>query len=85
MRTAIYARVSTHNQAQAQTIEQQIERLQAHVREQGWVLEQEHIYQDNGYSGAKLNRPGLDALRDHAVPADFDLVLITAPDRLARN
>ena len=85
MRTAIYVRVSTHNQAQAQTIEQQIERLQAHVRDQGWVLKEEHIYQDNGYSGAKLNRPGLDALRDHAVLADFDLVLITAPDRLARN
>ena len=64
---------------------QQIERLQAHIRDKGWVLEAEHIYQDNGYSGAKLNRPGLDALRDHAVLADFDLVLITAPDRLARN
>ena len=85
MRIAIYVRVSTHRQAQTQTIEQQIERLQAHIRDKGWILEAEHIYQDNGYSGAKLNRPGLDALRDHAVLADFDLVLITAPDRLARN
>lgn len=85
MRIAIYVRVSTQRQAQTQTIEQQIERLQAHIRDKGWILEAEHIYQDNGYSGAKLNRPGLDALRDHAVLADFDLVLITAPDRLARN
>ena len=85
MRVAIYVRVSTQRQAQSQTIEQQIERLQKYIREQGWVLEAEQIYQDNGYSGAKLNRPGLDALRDHAALADFDLVLITAPDRLARN
>jgi site-specific DNA recombinase len=85
MRVAIYVRVSTQRQAQSQTIEQQIERLQAYVRDQGWILEAGQIYQDNGYSGAKLNRPGLDALRDHAALADFDLVLITAPDRLARN
>ena len=85
MRIAIYVRVSTQRQAQSQTIEQQVERLQAYIRDQGWVLEAEQIYQDNGYSGAKLNRPGLDALRDHAALADFDLVLITAPDRLARN
>jgi site-specific DNA recombinase len=85
LRIAIYVRVSTQRQAQTQTIEQQIERLQAHIRDRGWVLEAEQIYQDNGYSGSKLNRPGLDALRDHAALADFDLVLITAPDRLARN
>jgi site-specific DNA recombinase len=85
MRVAIYVRVSTQRQAQSQTIEQQIERLQVYIRDQGWILEAGQIYQDNGYSGAKLNRPGLDALRDHAALADFDLVLITAPDRLARN
>jgi site-specific DNA recombinase len=85
MRVAIYVRVSTQRQAQTQTIEQQIERLQVHVEAQGWVLEPEHIYRDDGYSGAKLNRPGLDSLRDRAALAEFDLVLITEPDRLARN
>ena len=35
MRTAVYVRVSTARQAQAQTIEQQLERLRAHVRAQG--------------------------------------------------
>jgi site-specific DNA recombinase len=39
----------------------------------------------DGHSGAKLSRPGLDALRDHAAGAAFDVVLVTAPDRLARN
>ena len=85
MRVAIYVRVSTQRQAQAQTIEQQIARLRAHCKTQGWVLEPEHIFLDDGYSGAKLNRPGLDSLRDRAALAEFDAVLVTEPDRLARN
>lgn len=85
MRVAIYARVSTQLQAQTQPIEQQVARLQANVQEQGWIWEPEHIYRDEGYSDATLNRPGLDSLRDRAALAEFDLVLITKPDRLARN
>jgi site-specific DNA recombinase len=85
MRIGVYARVSTSRQAQAQTIEQQLERLRAAVRERGWVLDAEHVYRDDGYSGATLSRPGLDRLRDHAALADLDVVVVTAPDRLARN
>ena len=85
MRVAIYARVSTTRQAQAQTIEQQLDRLRAAVAERGWRLEEQHVYRDDGYSGAGLSRPGLDRLRDHAALAELDLVLVTAPDRLARN
>jgi site-specific DNA recombinase len=85
MKVAIYVRVSTLRQQRAQTIEQQLDRLQAHVATQGWSLADEHIFRDDGYSGAKLNRPGLDSLRDRAAMAEFELVLITAPDRLARK
>jgi site-specific DNA recombinase len=85
MRAAVYARVSTTRQAQAQTIEQQLDRLSAAVAEHGWTLDEQHIYRDDGYSGASLGRPGLDRLRDHAALAELDLVLVTAPDRLARN
>jgi site-specific DNA recombinase len=85
MRTAVYARVSTTRQAQAQTIEQQLDRLRAAAAERGWELDGQHVYRDDGYSGARLGRPGLDRLRDHAVLADLDVVLVTAPDRLARN
>jgi site-specific DNA recombinase len=46
---------------------------------------EEHIFRDDGHSGAKLDRPGLDALRDHAARAAFDVVVVCAPDRLARN
>ena len=44
-----------------------------------------HVYLDEGYSGASLNRPGLDALRDAAAMAEFEVLLVSAPDRLARN
>lgn len=50
-----------------------------------WHLAEAHIYRDDGYSGAKLSRPGLDRLRDQAAMGVFELVLITAPDRLARK
>ena len=82
---ALYARVSTSNQNQTQTIEQQLERLHNHVREQGWQLQEEHIFRDDGRSGATLNRPGLDRLRDAVRTRAIEVVLITAPDRLARN
>jgi site-specific DNA recombinase len=85
MRAAVYGRVSTTRQAQAQTIEQQLDRLRAAVAGRGWVLDDQHVYRDDGYSGAGLGRPGLDRLRDHAALADLDVVLVTAPDRLARN
>jgi len=63
MRVAIYSRVSTGHQVEHQTIEQQIERLTAHVgahHAEGWTLDPAHLFRDDGYSGAALARPGLD-------------------------
>src|SRR5881396_4270243 len=86
MRVALYVRVSTDRQQQAQTIEQQVTQLQSYVAaHDGWTVREEHVFRDDGASGAKLDRPGLDALRDHAARAAFDVVLVAAPDRLARN
>jgi site-specific DNA recombinase len=81
----IYVRVSTQRQAEMQTIDQQIDRLRKHIEERGWPLPEGHVFGDDGYSGASLKRPGLDRLRDRAALAAFDAVLITDPDRLARN
>jgi site-specific DNA recombinase len=85
MRTALYVRVSTQRQSQAQTIEQQLTRVQAHLETQGERLRPAWMFRDDGYSGATLNRPGLDRLRDAVRGAEVDRVLITTPDRLARN
>src|SRR2546423_11884086 len=85
MKVAIYVRVSTQRQAQTQTIEQQLDLLRVHSQTHGWQWEDEHIFRDDGYSGASLRRPGLDRLRDQVRCAAFDRVVLTAPDRLARN
>jgi site-specific DNA recombinase len=86
MEVALYVRVSTTRQQQHQTIEQQLSRLRDYVvTHPDWYVADEHIYRDDGYSGATLRRPGLDRLRDRAAMAAFECVLITAPDRLARN
>src|SRR5262245_6032886 len=56
MRVAVYVRVSTQHQVQTQTIEQQLDRLQEHSQSQGWPWRDEHVFRDDGYSGASLRR-----------------------------
>jgi site-specific DNA recombinase len=85
MRVAIYLRVSTIDQVQHQTIDQQLCRLLAYVHAQGWSFAAEHIFRDDAYSRSTLTRPGLDKLRDTLRNRELDLILITAPSRLARN
>ena len=86
MEVALYVRVSTPRQQQQQTIDQQWHRLRAYVATHpDWPVTDEHIYRDDGYSGATLKRPGLDRLRDRVAMAAVECVVITAPDRLARN
>ena len=85
MRAGLYARVSSKRQAQDQTIEQQLESGRVAIEAHGWKLSEAHIYRDDGYSGARLSRPGLDRLRDDIALAEVEVVVITAPDRLARK
>jgi predicted site-specific integrase-resolvase len=60
MRVALYVRVSTDRQQQAQTIEQQVTQLHSYVAaHEGWTVAEEHVFRDDGASGAKLDRPGL--------------------------
>lgn len=83
MRVALYARVSTDRQEQEQTIQSQLEALRAHARAKGYTVVAEFV--DDGYSGATLERPALDRLRDAAARREFDRVLVHAPDRLSRR
>ena len=53
LRVALYARVSTQRQAQAQTVEQQIERLTGHARQQGWDVCLDHVFRDDGFIGPR--------------------------------
>ena len=83
MRVGIYARVSTDAQEARGTIGSQLEVLRARVAAEGDELVAEFI--DDGYSGARLDRPGLDAMRDAAEQGTIDAVWCLSPDRLARS
>jgi len=85
MQVAIYARVSTLNQQQEGTIASQVQLLKQYVQQQSWSLLPEHEFLDEGVSGARLDRPALDRLRDCAGRGEFDVVVVLSPDRLARN
>jgi site-specific DNA recombinase len=82
VKVAIYARVSTERQAERGTIGSQLQVLREHVSAGGDELTAEYV--DEGQSGARLDRPGLDALRDAAEAGLFELVWCLSPDRLAR-
>jgi site-specific DNA recombinase len=85
MQVALYARVSTPNQQQEGTIVSQVRSLKHYIHQQGWSLLPNHEYLDEGVSGARLDRPALDRLRDGAQRGEFDAAVVLSPDRLARN
>jgi len=84
-RVALYARVSTARQEQEQTIASQIEALERAASALKVGVPRERRYVDEGFSGSRLDRPGLDALRDAAADGLLDRVLVYCPDRLARS
>ena len=83
VRCALYARVSSDKQEQEATIQSQREALRRHAGDKGYNVVSEFL--DDGHSGATLQRPGLDRLRDLVAAGDVDLVLFHSPDRLARK
>src|SRR5229473_8331546 len=80
---ALYARVSTEEQREGQTIDSQIAELERFANDQHWEVA--GIYKDDGWSGGILARPDLDRLRDDASKGLFTRVLINDVDRLARD
>ena len=82
---AIYARVSSEQQAEANTIASQVAALQARVATDGLPLLNDHHFLDEGYSGATLIRPALERLRDAAALGQITRLYVHSPDRLARK
>src|SRR5215831_2043012 len=82
---AIYARVSSEQQAKEQTIASQVEALRQRVRQDGLTLPEELCFLDEGASGGTLLRPALERLRDQAAAGALDRLHVHSPDRLARN
>ena len=84
-RVAIYARVSSEQQAQHGTIESQLAAVREFAITRGLKIDPDLIFADNGVSGTTLARPKLDLLRDQAAAGEIDDILILNPDRLARK
>jgi site-specific DNA recombinase len=83
--SAIYARVSSEQQAEAAAIDSQVAALQERITTDGLTLETEMRFLDEGYSGATLVRPALERLRDMAAAGVIDRLYVHSPDRLARK
>src|ERR1700726_2371106 len=82
---AIYARVSSEQQREANTIASQTASLIEFAKNHDLEIPKEWVFEDEGYSGATLERPGLERVRDLAAEGQIQAVLVYAPDRLSRK
>lgn len=84
MRVALYPRVSGIEQAQeGYSIGEQIERMTKYCEAKGWTIYK--IYTDAGFSGANMDRPGLQGIMKDCEKDVFDMVLVYKLDRLSRK
>jgi site-specific DNA recombinase len=82
---AIYARVSSSQQKEEHTITSQTAALIAFAQEHGYHVPRDWLFEDEGFSGASLERPGLERIRDLAAEGQLQAVLVYSPDRLSRK
>jgi len=82
MRVALYARVSTEDQAKdGFSLDAQMRKLEAYCRSRGWTPIGNFI--DDGYSGRNTNRPEYQRMMDSM--DDWDVLLVLKMDRIHRN
>ena len=81
----IYARVSSEQQREENTIASQTASLIEFARSHELEVPEEWVFEDEGYSGATLERPGLERVRDLAAEGQIQVVLAYSPDRLSRK
>ena len=82
---AIYARVSSDRQKESGTIASQTAAVRECAQARAYIVPPEWVFEDDGFSGARLDRPGLEAVRDLAAEGRIEAVLVLSPDRLSRK
>src|SRR5213594_4670790 len=82
---AIYARVSAEQQREESTIASQTASLIEFAKSNNLEVPEEWVCEDEGYSGATLERPGLERVRDLAAEGQIQVMLAYSPDRLSRK
>src|SRR5512144_2016916 len=85
LQMALYARVSSSQQADAGTIASQVTALRERIAADGGTLLPHLEFIDEGYSGRTFVRPGLERLRDTVYAGGVDRLYVLDPDRLARK
>ncbi|MEY8370162.1 recombinase family protein [Aerococcaceae bacterium 50-4] len=84
MRTAIYVRVSTQEQAnEGYSVGEQEERLKAYCLAKGWTVYK--VYTDGGFSGANTERPALKQMLVDIKNKKINAVVVYKLDRLSRS
>lgn len=85
-RAVLYARVSRDDSRQdGRNLEGQIEMGQAYANKRGYIIVAELKEDDKGASGAEINLPGLNAVREMANNGQFDILVVREIDRLSRS
>jgi site-specific DNA recombinase len=83
-RAILYARVSTDEQARSgYSLAQQLEALREYAASEGYEVLEEVV--DSGQSGASLERPSMDRVRDLVAGGGVYVVLAQDRDRFARE
>src|SRR5262252_3818287 len=90
MLAAIYARKSTDQAGVAdeqKSIARQIDHARAYAARKGWTIADEHVYVDDGISGAEFsNRPGFLRLMNALKPRPpFQVLVMSEESRLGRE
>ncbi|MGH7197076.1 MAG: recombinase family protein [Candidatus Saccharimonadales bacterium] len=85
LRAALYARVSTELQKDEQTVKSQLSEVKNAIIDDGNALIESCEYIDESWSGAILERPALDLMRQDARERKFDILYVYDKGRLARK
>ena len=90
VRAAIYARKSTDQVGVRDTersVTRQVDHARAYAATKGWIVAEDHVYVDDGISGAEFaHRPGFLRLMNALKPAPpFDALIMSEESRLGRE
>ena len=83
IRCACYVRVSTENQLENYSIDEQIDRLKSYCKAKDYTIVK--FYTDGGYSGGNMNRPALQQMLKDIQAGYIDTVAVYKLDRLSRS
>ena len=87
MKAAVYARKSTDDtdrNEENKSVTRQVERAKAYIASKGWTIVDEHVFADDGISGAEYqNRPGFSRLLTRV--KEFEVLVMSESSRLGRD